>query len=168
MRHWRVEFDHEGEIRSIKACREADADTALVIYVKARDEAGAREAAYRTRQRVAQRIRRAKYRREGRCKCGRPMDDPKRSVRCELCRERSRRDARNTRARRRGEEPPEPTAGKSAPFQSNRANMKDADRASVLLEVARKWERCKTAGEFTEWLAEELRAVGIHSTKKSA
>lgn len=154
MEWWRVELGVGGGVLRVEQCSAGGPGTMLVLYVQADTEEAAKYAAYKKRQRMLQTARRKNYRDQGLCRCGREIDD-KAFVKCSTCRARSNEDEKRMRKRARGEVVETPP--RSIAF----AERKVEDRRSVLVEVYAAWLRAQTNWEFSEWLRDQLEAVGF-------
>ena len=148
-RWWCVKFDASGSVESVHAVTAESKSTPTVIYVLARSGDRAAVAAYRMRQRLAMRARRAEYKAQGLCQCGRKRGD-KSFARCETCRTRHHADRRRAQARARGERVKTPP--KREAFRQRRAEDAAAIQLETLQWVMEIWQDCSTNGEFTRRL----------------
>lgn len=167
---WRVEFGHEGEITCTPVYAARGREDQRVWYVEADSEEAARAAAIRMRARARLAERRAKYKAQGLCRCGRERDSEQHRE-CALCRERHATDekrrserigvSRNAAKLHRG-----PVAGDQrvnpGPMQAQRrAGLKQTERLAVLLEVRSEFERTRKLGmerdkHFLLWLIGQI------------
>jgi hypothetical protein len=154
---WRVELTADGTVASCVAVdMKPETHDGAVVYVLAVDEDAARHKAYKLRQKLVQRDRRARYRADGKCAwCGRDREEPKFN-KCQVCRERN----RVHRARCDGKIPPAEPGEKGARMQERRLELRDMVRLEVLLEVARKLMELRDVRAFREWLSREIKAAG--------
>lgn len=167
---WRVEFGHDGDVTCTPVYAARSREDQRVWYVEADSEETARAKALRMRARARLAERRAKYKAQGLCRCGRERDSDQHSE-CALCRERHAVDeqrraerlgvSRNGAKLHRG-----PVAGDQrvspGPMQAQRrAGLKQTERLAVLLEVRNEFERTRQLGmerdrHFQFWLASQI------------
>lgn len=171
---WRVEFGHEGEVTCTPVYAARSREDQRVWYVEAENEETARAKAMRMRARARLAERRAKYKAQGLCRCGRARDSERRE--CALCRERhvideKRRGERLGVSRSGAKLFRGPVAGdlrvSPGPMQAQRrAGLKQTERLAVLLEVRGEFERTRKLGlerdkQFQLWLIGQInRAKG--------
>ena len=161
LRWWRLETDSEGKVLSCRLVEGAKSDGEHVFYVKAHD---AKEAARRLSNEISRRLlaeRRAKYRAEGRCKCGGWRDRPG-FKQCQRCYDLDREHERRYQERRKGKEPPprdrrlvlqeRKQLEQSAAVRAAEPNI----RLAVLQEVSQAWQDATTNGAFTRWLNQQI------------
>jgi hypothetical protein len=153
---WRVELTADGTVASCVAVEtKPETPDGAVVYVLAETEKLARYKAYKLRQKLIQRERRARYRADGKCQCGRELDDPE-FKKCTLCRQRN----EVHRARSDGKLPPLKPGEKGARIQERRLELRDMVRLEVLLEVSTKLLNCRSNREFKQWLEDAIRKAG--------
>jgi hypothetical protein len=161
---WRLTVDEAGKVLACVAVERESKNGQHCFYVKARD---AKEAARLLSNEISRRLlaaRRAKYKAQGLCECGRRRDNPN-FVHCGACLERARLHNERQRARQRGEdvEPLDRRVVLQERKQQDRAQAVEAAKPSlrlnVLLEVQEAWEGSGTNQSFTRWLREQIDAA---------
>lgn len=166
---WRVEFD-EGEVRCTPVYSAATSADQRVWYVEASSEEAARAIATRMRARSRLRERRAQYRDQGLCRCGRERDSDLRK--CRVCRERHAEDEK-----RRGERlgvsrsesklfrgpvaTPEQRVTPGPAQAQRRSGLRQTERLATLLEARNEFERTRKLGpdrdkQFLFWLIGQI------------
>lgn len=170
MTWWRVEFGFEGEVTCTPVYAARTREDQRVWYVEAENAEGARAVAIRARARERLRERRAAYREQGLCRCGRARDSA--LAECATCRARQAGEARR-RAERlgvslaaskliRGPTVTAKTRVNPGPAQAaRRAGLRASERLSVLLEVRAEFERTRKTGpdrdkHFLLWLIDQI------------
>ena len=161
---WRVEFGHEGDVTCTPVYAARSREDQRVWYVEAENEESARAKAIRMRARTRLAERRAQYKAQGLCRCGRARDCKQRHE-CALCRERhvidEKRRAERLGVSRNGAKVFRgPVAGdcrvNPGPMQvQRRASLKQSERLAVLLEVRGEFER-KKKRYFQLWLNDQI------------
>jgi hypothetical protein len=151
-RWWRVEVSATGKVLSCVAVESAG-DENRWFYVQAASAELAAKAAINAHCARLLAARRARYRAEGLCDCGRIRDNTT-FVSCARCLERSRIHRLRYESRQRGED--------VLPLDRRKVLLerKEAESASlrlaVLLEVQQAWQDLPTNGSFTRWLTEQI------------
>lgn len=154
---FRVELDEKGQLISSKQVDSDDhqrGDGRSVFYFSRTSKEAAESAAYREYHRLRITARRAKYAKEGRCKCGRHRDKETATdrafVTCPACRALHAPQHARAVARQKGLEPVAPPT-KADYFVSRR----NEEKLELLLEVQDKFMRL-TMGPFGKWLQGEI------------
>jgi hypothetical protein len=165
--HWfRVELTDDGKVVSCRVADSGDKGARLVHYVQAVDAAAAAKAALNARAAELLAARRAAYKAQGLCACGRKRNRPG-SERCSACYERHLVHEARQKRKRKGEKL-EPLDRRAVLQQRKEAERREAiasatptaQRLSLLLEVQKAWQDSPTNGAFTSWLMREIERAG--------
>ena len=159
MTWWRVEVNSSGRVLSCKRVdnRAPDSVGNRVFYVPADDQTQAEAAAYRLHklaQREAMKVRRARHKAQGLCRCGRKV--PANREQCDVCIGGANAAKARTKAIKRGE-PVAPLPPKSEAFARNREQREQQLRLEVFELVHRVWCRTRNDKAFTAWLVAQIR-----------
>lgn len=156
MTWYRVEFDDRGRVVACDTAeQELYSNGHAVVYIAAESEELARIKAQHRRAYMLLKERRARYRAEGKCRCGRETVPG--GLTCEVCRERQRDDNARQYAARRAANGGQRLSPRDAQV-ARRSEVKQSARLEVLLEVRRVYERFLNTqkGSFVEWLYAEI------------
>jgi hypothetical protein len=159
-RYWRVIFTAAGTVDSVVEL-DGPPDVDWVI-VEAGDESEARAKAFRDYCARKTRGTRARYKQEGRCRCGRARDHHNAltgtlSEQCSVCVERHKVWNHEFRKERRSKKRDEPA--RIAVNLERQRDRRAEIRIEVLLEVRKEWQKALTNGSFTQWLEREIKAL---------
>lgn len=155
MKNWyRVEFDARGHVVRVTLQSAPGESTNTVVYVEAKGIEAAGKLAERlySRRKVAER--RAKYKAEGKCPCGRERDLD--GVHCSVCLS----NKQGTRERRRmGLNRPDATALRLAKSDTRRRDRRAEMRHEVLLELEAKLATFRSVAAAQLWVRREIRKL---------
>lgn len=161
---FRVEVDEDGKVLSIREVERAGTAKGGVFYVRARSEKAAGKAAYNAYHRLRLRDRRARYRAEGKCDCGRARDVRKPGsneffINCSACLKGMTDSKERKRRRDAGEDVPRPSVGES--LRRRRQAEREEHRLEVLREVNRRFLADRQG--FARWLQGEIEKLAGRS-----
>lgn len=154
---YRVELNSSGQVIGCEQVKYSDFERSKRVFLVEADSAEVAGSMafqlYRSNQRNAQRVRRARYIAEGRCpECGDPPKEP--FKRCESCIQKNKDQHVKSRARRAGQIVL-PTS-KSAAFAEKRRSREASQRVLIFKEVLRNWHLMKPQN-FLRWLETEAK-----------
>jgi hypothetical protein len=146
----------DGTVLESELVSEAGKDGNGVYFVRAHDRAQATRLASRSHEAEVLRARRARYAKEGKCRCGRERDLPDAKT-CSSCRRQSLDAQERSDRRKRGEVVPSPDrrTAIAARRESERADL----RVEVLNEVLSASRRKRSIEALREWIWSEIKKV---------
>lgn len=164
-RWFRVEMNGSGAVASCREVEAAGDDSRAVYYLQALDAKAAARKALNAHAARLLATRRAKYKTEGRCKCGAPLEKVGGFKQCQRCRDLARVYDEREALRKKGIEPP-PRDRREALHERKVEEIKSVIRSAepslrlgVLMEVQRAWASSHNNAEFTKWLQAEIAAA---------
>jgi hypothetical protein len=154
MKNWyRVEIDDAGRVVSVTLQSKAGESTRSVVYVEAKGQDAAGKLAEKLYSRRKVKERRAKYRAEGKCNCGRPREDEE-FLSCRVCR--SNHQGTLERARM-GLNRPNGTAIRLEKSATRSRDRRAELRHEVLLELEAKLATFSSVAAARLWVRQEIR-----------
>jgi hypothetical protein len=161
---FRVTVDASGNVTDCRPVASKGSAEGGVFFFAAKTAAAASQLAARNHARLLLAARRAKYRAEGKCKCGGEIDNTAFTT-CSRCRDNAKVHTARKQLRKAGIEPP-PLDRREA-LQERKQLEHGSVRFAVLVEVQATFERCrKDPKSFERWLAGQIEKLS--SRKESA
>ena len=152
---YRVALKKNGKIDSIRRVEGPSDDDNLVYYIRAASLDAAEREVYNRYARIKLREKRAKYKAEGRCRCGRERGGN--FAMCSVCLERSSAARKKYPGKNGVKGAPRDEEARVASNQARQRDRRRELRLEALLEVREAWMKSPSVAVFGHWLSEQIK-----------